>query len=349
MRRVSRFWNLRMKLVALLGCLLAGTLAAQSWLHDASERQLLQAVEEMAEGIVAETVELTMKATVAVPVRPTRIAITFHANPRSPGSTQLVPDAKTGALLRNLQRHVKNSLDLEYQEALQSERMIEEFNNDELIQALIQANHPEVDVQEALAYNEWEAVKQQRLKSESLPQEESASTARRPLIGENDPILITSRSGRFEASTGSRFAGRRGAALSIRDEDREAGQPPMAYGGRSRELSDPAQEDFAVGVVAEGLTLAERALDQGENGPGSSEFSAPAGSDVEMGNSHFLKATEHAPSGMGMVSLTEEEVDPEGGPDEGRMFYPEQDTLFTSGIDLQPHLDRLKNLVRDAR
>lgn len=344
MRRVSRFWNLRMKLVALLGCLLAGTLAAQSWLHDASERQLLQAVEEMAEGIVAETVELTMNATVAVPVRPTRIAITFHANPRSPGSTQLVPDAKTGALLRNLQRHVKNSLDLEYQEALQSERMIEEFNNDELIQALIQANHPEVDVQEALAYNEWEAVKQQRLKSESLPQEEPASTARRPLIGENDPILITSRSGRFEASTGSRFAGRRGgaAALSVRDEDREAGQPPMAYGGRSRELSDPAQEDFAVGVVAEGLTLAERALDQGENGPGSNEFSAPARSDVEMG----FKAPEVTPSGT--VSLTEEKVDPEGGLNEGRL-YPEQDTLFTSGIDLQPHLDRLKNLVRDAR
>ncbi|MGE4631447.1 MAG: hypothetical protein AAEJ47_00270, partial [Planctomycetota bacterium] len=83
MLRVNRFWNLRVKLVALLGCLLAGTLAAQAWLHDASERKLLGAVEEVAGEIATEAVEMMMKATsatAAIPARPRRVSITFRTN-----------------------------------------------------------------------------------------------------------------------------------------------------------------------------------------------------------------------------------------------------------------------------
>ncbi len=269
MLRVNRFWNLRVKLVALLGCLLAGTLAAQAWLHDASERKLLSAVEEMAGEIATEAVEMMMKATAAIPTQPRRVSITFRTNTHVAGRNRLlVPDEKTAQMLRELQQAMVFRSDRSSTEELAAALLRSPL--DDLVRAMIRTNHPDLDVQEALSWS-YQGQKQKDSRRDQ-------GQVNGKLLASAEPIDLVP---------------------TARESEPELGRKES---GLKKDKNLPAE-----------LKLESTSLNLG--------------------------------SGL----LLEKEVVAETRAFEANEHQNEKDNLLISGIDLQPHLDRLQNLVREAR
>ncbi len=269
MLRVNRFWNLRVKLVALLGCLLAGTLAAQAWLHDASERKLLSAVEEVAGEIATEAVEMMMKATAAIPTQPRRVSITFRINTPVAGENRLlVPDEKTAQMLRQLQQAMVLGSDRSSTEELDAALLRSPL--DDLIRAMIRTNHPDLDVQEALSWS-YQGQKKTERSRDSVRKDGM-------LLASAAPINLVSAPGESEPELGGR------------ESEQKKGKT------RSAQL-----------------------------------------------------AMETASMKLGSELLREREVVAATRSFEADDYQTDKDDLLISGIDLQPHLDRLQNLVREAR
>ena len=303
MVRVNRFWNLRVKLVALLGCLLAGTLTAQAWLHDASERKLLNAVEEVAGEIATEAVEMMMRATAAIPTQPTRVSITFRANTPAPGNRTLIPDEQTFRELRKLQQAMVFGAGSGTPGQL-DEALLKSPLND-LVRAMISRNFPDVDVQEALAFAD-QKQKQQRKRSEDrsaeLASAESASAG--------------------SASTGLPFA------LSLHRQ--KNGQEPN--------LEMMQEEDFVVGSVIEADQEGPATPQESKTRLGSPQKAAP-----------LLVLRSSVPGRYGRARSAEKIVAQQPDQSNDKEIPFEVEDALTSGIDLQPHLDRLQHLVREAR
>lgn len=296
MVRVNRFWNLRVKLVALLGCLLAGTLTAQAWLHDASERKLLNAVEEVAGEIATEAVEMMMRATAAIPTQPTRVSITFRANTPAPGNRTLIPDEQTFRELRKLQQAMVFGAGSGTPGQL-DEALLKSPLND-LVRAMISRNFPDVDVQEALAFADQ---KQKQKRSEDRSAE-----------------LANAES----ASAGLPFA------LSLQRQ--KNGQDPS--------LEMMQEEDFVVGSVIEADQEGPATPQESKTRLGSPQKAAP-----------LLVLRSSVPGRYGRARSAEKIVAQQPDQSNDKEIPFEVEDALTSGIDLQPHLDRLQHLVREAR
>ncbi|HIA28293.1 MAG TPA: hypothetical protein EYN79_09335, partial [Planctomycetes bacterium] len=145
-QRWSQLWNLRVKLVLLLACLLAGTLAVQDYLEELKRQRLIDAVEQMAADIAAEAVELTIRATAMVPavVPPMKSnwQVTFQANTLSPGTRQLQFSKETNRFITDVKRVIL----FEQSEYAMgpTEKYLLRSGTDELVRALIQKNHPDL-------------------------------------------------------------------------------------------------------------------------------------------------------------------------------------------------------------
>ncbi|MEE2882154.1 MAG: ATP-binding protein [Planctomycetota bacterium] len=298
MVRVNRFWNLRVKLVALLGCLLAGTLTAQAWLHDASERKLLNAVEEVAGEIATEAVEMMMRATAAIPTQPTRVSITFRANTPAPGNRTLIPDEQTFRELRKLQQAMVFGAGSGTPGQL-DEALLKSPLND-LVRAMISRNFPDVDVQEALAFAD-QKQKQKQKRSEDRSAE-----------------LANAES----ASAGLPFA------LSLQRQ--KNGQDPS--------LEMMQEEDFVVGSVIEADQEGPATPQESKTRLGSPQKAAP-----------LLVLRSSVPGRYGRARSAEKIVAQQPDQSNDKEIPFEVEDALTSGIDLQPHLDRLQHLVREAR
>ena len=300
MVRVNRFWNLRVKLVALLGCLLAGTLTAQAWLHDASERKLLNAVEEVAGEIATEAVEMMMRATAAIPTQPTRVSITFRANTPAPGNRTLIPDEQTFRELRKLQQAMVFGAGSGTPGQL-DEALLKSPLND-LVRAMISRNFPDVDVQEALAFADQ---KQKQKQKQKRSEDRSAELANAE-----------------SASAGLPFA------LSLQRQ--KNGQDPS--------LEMMQEEDFVVGSVIEADQEGPATPQESKTRLGSPQKAAP-----------LLVLRSSVPGRYGRARSAEKIVAQQPDQSNDKEIPFEVEDALTSGIDLQPHLDRLQHLVREAR
>ncbi|NRA76167.1 MAG: HAMP domain-containing protein [Planctomycetes bacterium] len=296
MLRVNRFWNLRVKLVALLGCLLAGTLAAQAWLHDASERKLLGAVEEVAGEIATEAVEMMMKATsatAAIPARPRRVSITFRTNPRVAGRNRLlVLDKKPVQMLRELQREMLVRFNSNSTEKLDEALLRSPL--DDLVRAMIRTNHPDVPVQQALEF----AEEGQKISEYGKTSIAGGGT----LLASSAPL----NSARLNATSGDSAAA---------ESEPEESAPASSFSADSdlsaRKLESPSPQ-------LSKKPTAELTMELPRNEPGS-----------EL--------------------LREKEAVVESRARAANETHNDKDDLLISGIDLQPHLDRLQRMVREAR
>ncbi len=145
-QRWSQLWNLRVKLVLLLACLLAGTLAVQDYLDELKRQRLIEAVEHMAGDIAAEAVELTIRATAMVPavVPPMKgnWQVTFQANTLSPGTRQLQFSEETTRFITDVKRVILFEQS-EYSLG-PTEKYLLRSGTDDLVRALIQKNHPDL-------------------------------------------------------------------------------------------------------------------------------------------------------------------------------------------------------------
>ena len=317
MVRVNRFWNLRVKLVALLGCLLAGTLTAQAWLHDASERKLLNAVEEVAGEIATEAVEMMMRATAAIPTQPTRVSITFRANTPAPGNRTLIPDEQTFRELRKLQQAMVFGAGSGTPGQL-DEALLKSPLND-LVRAMISRNFPDVDVQEALAFAD-QKQKQQKKRSE----DRSAELANK-----------------FPPLPPNHFVGQ--DCISCHDSVFMAGLPFALSLHRQKDGQEPnlemmQEEDFVVGSVIEADQEGPATPQESKTRLGSPQKAAP-----------LLVLRSSVPGRYGRARSAEKIVAQQPDQSNDKEIPFEVEDALTSGIDLQPHLDRLQHLVREAR
>ena len=144
--RWSQLWNLRVKLVLLLACLLAGTLAVQDYLEELKRQRLIAAVEQMAGDIAAEAVELTIRATAMVPaVVPSMKSnwqVTFQATTLSPGTRQLQFSKETNQFITDVKRVIL--LEESAYAFGPTEKYLLRSGTDDLVRALIQKNHPDL-------------------------------------------------------------------------------------------------------------------------------------------------------------------------------------------------------------
>jgi len=145
-QRWSQLWNLRVKLVLLLACLLAGTLAVQDYLEELKRQRLIAAVEQMAGDIAAEAVELTIRATAMVPaVVPSMKSnwqVTFQATTLSPGTRQLQFSKETNQFITDVKRVIL--LEESAYAFGPTEKYLLRSGTDDLVRALIQKNHPDL-------------------------------------------------------------------------------------------------------------------------------------------------------------------------------------------------------------
>ena len=153
----NQIWNLRVKLVLMLACLLAGTLAIQGWLEELKRQRLLQAVEKIAENIAAEAVVMGIYATAALPLSESEIRIAFKPNTRSAGQRELQLDQETDLLLAQLKSRVlamDSGSESDYEENLLLRSGVEQ-----LMIALMQKNHPDIAFDASIfARADFEAV-----------------------------------------------------------------------------------------------------------------------------------------------------------------------------------------------
>jgi len=188
-QRWSQLWNLRVKLVLLLACLLAGTLAVQDYLDELKRQRLIEAVEHMAGDIAAEAVELTIRATAMVPavVPPMKSnwQVTFQANTLSPGTRQLQFSKETTRFITDVKRVILFEQS-EYSFG-PTEKYLLRSGTDDLVRALIQKNHPDLafDVgvltQTAPALRNIEAIRKRENKATTnLPLYSSAHETQAP-------------------------------------------------------------------------------------------------------------------------------------------------------------------------
>lgn len=144
--RWSQLWNLRVKLVLLLACLLAGTLAVQDYLDELMRQRLIEAVEHMAGDIAAEAVELTIRATAMVPavVPPMKSnwQVTFQATTLGPGTRQLQFSEETNRFITDVKRVIL--LEESAYAFGPTEKYLLRSGTDDLVRALIQKNHPDL-------------------------------------------------------------------------------------------------------------------------------------------------------------------------------------------------------------
>ncbi|MEC9477421.1 MAG: ATP-binding protein [Planctomycetota bacterium] len=326
MNRVNRFWNLRVKLVALLGCLLAGTLAAQAWLHGASERKLLTAIEEVAGEIATEAVEMMMKATAQIPTQPTRVSITFTTNNLLAGNKQLVPDEQSGKMLRKMQQalhygSISGSSDQIDDALLQSPL-------NDLVRAMISKNFPDVDVQEALAFAQQE-------------QNQSADPSFYSFRdqGKTDvPLEDSSLKSEVQNPLGNTLA-----------QLEELAELPLPEADDDVVASDSVGSSLALMEKTKRITAKENERSRSQLGVStSSDKSADVAKSSPAGK---RKVHVHVPIpryGNRQTRSQEKKVASPATQIFGTTGADRQDAL-ASGIDLQPHLDRLQLIGREAR
>ncbi|MBT6969623.1 MAG: HAMP domain-containing protein [Planctomycetes bacterium] len=139
-----QFWNLRVKLVLLLAFLLAGTLTVQGWLEERKVQRLLEAVEQIAANIAADAVKMGIQATAANPLYQRDIHVGFETNMLIPGMRELQLDRRTDKLLARLKSRVL-AMESASTEELDEDLLLRSGVED-LVLALMQKSHPDLAI-----------------------------------------------------------------------------------------------------------------------------------------------------------------------------------------------------------
>ncbi|MEO2149364.1 MAG: HAMP domain-containing protein, partial [bacterium] len=307
-----QFWNLRVKLVLLLAFLLAGTLTVQGWLEERKVQRLLQAVEQIAANIAADAVKMGIQATAASPLYKKDIHVGFETNTLIPGTRELQLDRRTDKLLAQLKSRV---LEMESAPADQlDEDLLLRSGVEDLVFALMQKNHPDlaIDVSQF-----W-----------SLDSERNAT------------VLFE-----FGAeSNGNQYAWPEINASGSTEnaEDRELAW--RATRAAKSKLNDSAEKMISEQDQAEGEQQHSESNQYAVNLQNTGGIS-PEGANPPLGEMPLDGNRQPAAKAYGSRSR----IDSSPFANEAILVPRDPDDFRGMGIQLQPHLDELQQLVNEAR